>query len=111
MTLTRVLAGLLPAEEGMVAWCGKPIDGERDEFNAAFVYVGHENALKGDLTAHENLHYSVGIRRHLPSAEIDATLDLLGILRCRDLAQLAQLRTEGEREQRGDHQEEDNWLG
>lgn len=84
-TLLRVLAGLLPAEEGLVAWCGKPIDGERDEFNAAFVYVGHENALKGDLTAHENLHYSVGIRRHLPSAEIDATLDLLGILRCRDL--------------------------
>ena len=84
-TLLRVLAGLLPAEEGTVAWRGKPIDGERDEFNAEFVYVGHENALKGDLTAHENLHYSVGIRRHLPSAEIDATLDLLGILRCRDL--------------------------
>lgn len=84
-TLLRVLAGLLPAEEGTVGWRGRPISGQRDEFNAEFVYVGHENALKGDLTAFENLHYSVGIRRHLPSAEIEATLDMLGILRCRDL--------------------------
>lgn len=84
-TLLRVLAGLLPAEQGTVGWCGQPIDGQRDEFNAQFAYLGHENALKGDLTAHENLHYSVGIRRTLPAAEIDQTLDLLGILRCRDL--------------------------
>lgn len=84
-TLLRVLAGLLPAEQGTVGWRGKPLDGQRDEFNAEFVYVGHENALKGDLTAFENLHYSVGIRRHLSVAEIESTLDLLGILRCRDL--------------------------
>jgi heme exporter protein A len=84
-TLLRVLAGLLPAEEGHVGWRGRPIRSERDEFNAEMAYLGHENALKGDLTSFENLHYSIGVRRHLDGPEIDATLDHLGILRCRDL--------------------------
>jgi heme exporter protein A len=84
-TLLRVLAGLLPAEEGAVGWRGRPIREDRDEFNAAMAYLGHENALKGDLTSFENLHYSVGMRRELSSEEIERTLDHLGILRCRDL--------------------------
>jgi heme exporter protein A len=84
-TLMRVLAGLMPAEEGVVGWRGRPIREDRDTFNAAMAYLGHENALKGDLSAFENLHYSVGIRRQLSAAEIEKTLDHLGILRCRDL--------------------------
>lgn len=84
-TLLRVLAGLLPAEEGAVGWRGRPIREDRDEFNAAMAYLGHENALKGDLTSFENLHYSVGMRRQLSTGEIERTLDHLGILRCRDL--------------------------
>jgi heme exporter protein A len=84
-TLLRVLAGLLPAEEGTVGWKGQPIRRVRDEYDAELAYLGHENALKGDLTASENLHYSVGIRRVLPAAEVESTLERLGILRCRDL--------------------------
>lgn len=84
-TLLRVLAGLLPAEGGEVFWRGRSIRQERDEFNAELAYLGHENALKGDLTAFENLHYSVGVRRNLSAAEIERTLDHLGILRCRNL--------------------------
>jgi heme exporter protein A len=84
-TLLRVLSGLLPAEEGVVGWRGTSIRRERDEFNAEMAYLGHENALKGDLTAFENLHYSVGIRHNLAGREIEETLDNLGILRCRDL--------------------------
>lgn len=84
-TLLRVLAGLLPAEEGTVGWRGRSIREERDEFNAQMAYLGHENALKGDLTAYENLHYSVGMRQLHEASEIEGTLDQLGILRCRDL--------------------------
>jgi heme exporter protein A len=84
-TLLRVLAGLLPAEEGQVGWRGQGIREERDEFNAQMAYLGHENALKGDLTAFENLRYSVGMRHDLGRTEIESTLDHLGILRCRDL--------------------------
>ena len=84
-TLLRVLAGLLPSEEGQVGWRGRAIREERDEFNAQMAYLGHENALKGDLTAYENLRFSVGMRRVLDRVEIENTLDHLGILRCRDL--------------------------
>ena len=84
-TLLRVLAGLLPSEEGQVGWRGRAIREDRDEFNAQMAYLGHENALKGDLTAYENLRFSVGMRRVLDRAEIESTLDHLGILRCRDL--------------------------
>jgi len=84
-TLLRVLAGLLPAEGGEVFWRGRSIRRERDEYNAELAYLGHENALKGDLTAFENLHYGVGVRRELSRQEIESTLDHLGILRCRDL--------------------------
>jgi len=84
-TLLRVLAGLLPAEEGEVGWRGRRIREDRDEFNAEMAYLGHENALKGDLTAFENLNYSVGMRHVIGRAEIEGTLDQLGILRCRDL--------------------------
>jgi heme exporter protein A len=84
-TLLRVLAGLLPAEEGAVGWRGRPLLQERDEYNAELAYLGHENALKGDLTAFENLHYGVGMRRVLDAAEIERTLEHLGILRCRNL--------------------------
>lgn len=84
-TLLRVLAGLLPAEGGEVYWRGRSIRRDRDEYNAELAYLGHENALKGDLTAFENLHYGVGVRRDLSGTEIESTLDHLGILRCRDL--------------------------
>lgn len=84
-TLLRVLAGLLPAEEGTVGWRGHSIREDRDDFNGNMAYLGHENALKGDLTSFENLHFSVGMRRELDAKEIEETLGRLGILRCRDL--------------------------
>lgn len=84
-TLLRVLAGLLPAEEGTVGWRGRSIREDRDDFNANMAYLGHENALKGDLTSFENLRFSVGMRHELEAREIEETLDRLGILRCRDL--------------------------
>jgi heme exporter protein A len=84
-TLLRVLAGLSPAEEGTVGWRGHSIRQVRDDYDAELAYLGHENALKGDLTAFENLAYSVGIRRVLPASEVETTLERLGIARCRDL--------------------------
>lgn len=84
-TLLRVLAGLLHAEEGEVLWQGVSILRQRDEYAAAMSYLGHENALKGDLTAAENLHYGVGVRIALQAADIEAVLAQVGIARCRDL--------------------------
>jgi heme exporter protein A len=77
-TLLRVIAGLLEPEEGQVSWRGAPARGARDEFHAELAYLGHEPALKGDLSARENLRYAVGIRRPVSAADIDAALARTG---------------------------------
>jgi heme exporter protein A len=73
-TLIRAIAGLLDPEEGQVFWRGVPARSCRDEFHAELAYLGHEPPLKGDLSARENLKYSIGIRRAVSSAEIEAAL-------------------------------------
>jgi heme exporter protein A len=77
-TLLRAIAGLLEPEEGQVRWRGIPARAQRDAFHAELAYLGHEPALKGDLTGQENLRYSVGIRRGVAAAEIDAALARTG---------------------------------
>jgi heme exporter protein A len=77
-TLIRAIAGLLDPEEGQVFWCGVPARSQRDEFHASLAYLGHEPPLKGDLSARENLKYSIGIRRAVTPAEIDAALARTG---------------------------------
>jgi heme exporter protein A len=71
-TLLRVLCGLLTPEQGAVAWLGRPI-------------VKSDPALKGDLTALENLRYSVGLRRRATPVELRASLGRTGAEECADL--------------------------
>jgi len=84
-TLLRIICGLLRPEQGMVSWLGRPINQQRSEYQAAMAYVSHETALKGDLTAIENLRYSVGLKRRVSEAELRANLDLTGVNHCADL--------------------------
>jgi heme exporter protein A len=77
-TLLRAIAGLLDPEEGQVTWRGAPARQTRDEFHSELAYLGHEPPLKGDLTGRENLHFSIGIRRPVAAAEIDAALTRTG---------------------------------
>jgi heme exporter protein A len=77
-TLIRAIAGLLDPEEGQVFWRGAPARERRDEFHTELAYLGHEPPLKGDLSARENLKYSIGIRRAVTAAEIDAALARTG---------------------------------
>jgi heme exporter protein A len=77
-TLLRAIAGLLDPEEGQVTWRGAPARASRDAFHADLAYLGHEPALKGDLTGVENLRYSVGIRRAVNDAEIAVALARTG---------------------------------
>jgi heme exporter protein A len=84
-TLLRVVCGLLPAENGAIDWCGKPVQGRSDEFHAQLGYLGHPNSLKSDLTARENLRFLAGLRQELAAKDIDAALDRCGILSRGDL--------------------------
>ena len=78
-TLMRVLAGLSSPECGEVCWNDVPIRGQRDEFGARTTYLGHSAALKGDLTAAENLRLGAGLKRRLEPEDIAGALGRVGL--------------------------------
>ena len=84
-SLLRCIAGLLPMEAGDVHWGGRPVHRSRDEFHRDLAYLAHVNALKPDLTAIENLYYSVALRRSVERRELLETLSKLKIEACADL--------------------------
>jgi heme exporter protein A len=79
-TLLRALCGLLPLESGQVQWNGYDTHADHLQFHAALAYLGHHTALKAELSARENLLYSVGMRRHTTPAEAEAALTDAGLL-------------------------------
>jgi heme exporter protein A len=85
-TLLRAIAGLLEPEAGQVTWRGTPARARRHDFHAELAYLGHEPPLKGDLTGRENLGFSIGIRRRVTAADIDAALARTGALGFADRA-------------------------
>ncbi|MEI6459295.1 MAG: cytochrome c biogenesis heme-transporting ATPase CcmA [Pseudomonadota bacterium] len=84
-SLLRTLAGFLWPEEGEIRWCGQPVGQDRDGYAVAMAYLGHENALKGDLTALENLHYATNLRHATPQSAQRAVLERLGVAAQADL--------------------------
>jgi heme exporter protein A len=84
-TLLRVVCGLLRPEQGQVWWCGKPISAARAEFQAVLAFASHEPALKGDLTALENLRFAVGLKRRVTAHQLRANLERTGVGHCADL--------------------------
>ena len=55
-TLLRVLAGLLPASEGLIRCDGDPVD--QDHLARGCAFVGHLFGHKAELTAAENLRFT-----------------------------------------------------
>ena len=84
-TLLRVISGLLRPEQGSVTWQGQSIVRSRAAYQATLAYAAHEPALKGDLTALENLRFAVGLKRRTNAAELRAALDRTGAARCAEL--------------------------
>lgn len=78
-SLLRVVAGFLWPEDGRVLWNGQETRALGDEFGAQMACLGHEPALKADLTARENIRYLVGLRHRLSEGELDTALERLGI--------------------------------
>src|SRR3974390_3263364 len=73
-SLLRAVCGLAYPEEGRVLWNGQNVRHDLPAFHAALAYLGHEPPLKSDLTARENLHYWIGVHRHLGKDELAAAL-------------------------------------
>jgi heme exporter protein A len=57
-SLLRLLAGLGEPAAGQIRWQGKPIQTQRETFNAALCYLGHAATLSDLLTPEENLHFA-----------------------------------------------------
>lgn len=84
-TLLRVASGLLRPEQGNVSWRGRSIVSAPAEYQAELAYASHEPALKGDLTAVENLRFMVGLKRRVDSTEVLAMLERTGVAALADL--------------------------
>jgi len=78
-SLLRALCGLTLLEEGQIRWRGQRVAADRSAFHSELAYQGHEVALKGDLSASENLRYGVGLRREVSAAEIAAALQRVAL--------------------------------
>jgi heme exporter protein A len=78
-SLLRCIAGFLHAESGDIRWCGRPVREDRDAFHWELAYLGHDAALKADLTALENLRYGCALRLRLSEAALQAALLDVGL--------------------------------
>lgn len=77
-TLLRTACGLAYPDGGEITWCEENIRKDIHTFHAQLAYLGHEPPLKAELTARENLHYWVGVRRRLEREELDRALERVG---------------------------------
>jgi heme exporter protein A len=84
-TLLRAVCGLLPFEDGEILWRGVAVRECRAEYQAGLAYLAHSSALKLDLTALENLHFGLALRRVTSREQQLEALEQLGVLRCADL--------------------------
>ena len=79
-SLLRLACGLSPLEQGEICWQGKSISENRDEFRSNLAYLGHQLALKEDLTPLENLLSHAAVAgRQLPLPEAKDALAQLGL--------------------------------
>jgi heme exporter protein A len=78
-TLLRALCGLVPLEDGRICWRGRDVADDPAAFQAELNYLGHDNGLKADLTAAENLHYAAALRRRVRPQDIAVALGRTGM--------------------------------
>jgi heme exporter protein A len=84
-TLLRAICTLVPLESGRVLWRGADQAADPDAFHAELSYLGHENALKGELTAAENLRFAARMRRRIEADEIRAALERTAVADSADI--------------------------
>jgi heme exporter protein A len=79
-SLLRILCGLAAPSAGEVRWQGSQIGELKEDYSRQLVYLGHASAVKGDLTAAENLSITctlAGLRTE--KREVHAALERFGL--------------------------------
>lgn len=83
-SLLRIIAGLASPHAGEVRWRGKNIAGLGSDYTRHLLYIGHQSAVKADLTVYENLQYSLAFSSANNTTSIDAAIASLGLSAFRD---------------------------
>lgn len=79
-SLLRLLTGLSRPVQGEIRWCGKPTAHDAQAYRADLLFLGHQAAVKEELTALENLQLGSELDgRALPRPEALAALQYLGL--------------------------------
>lgn len=82
-SLLRLMAGLTPAAEGILAWGGEDIREDPAAHRVRLHFVGHSDAMKPVLTARESLAFWTAMRG--AAADITAALGQFGLAQAADL--------------------------
>ena len=79
-TLIRTLCALFMADKGEILWQDQPIEEHLEIYRNALFYLGHLNAIKGDLTALENLRFNHAMSgQHSSDDELFDALERIGL--------------------------------
>jgi heme exporter protein A len=85
-SLLRILSGLSTPAEGEVRWQGKSIRSLGEEYSGAIAYLAHQNGVKDELSALENLRIASGVAGNaLSKSEAQAILEQVGLSRQQNL--------------------------
>jgi heme exporter protein A len=79
-SLLRILCGLAQPTEGEVRWQGKNIRSLGEEYFGSVAYIAHQNGVKDELTAIENLRIASGVAcNRLSEQEAQEILERIGL--------------------------------
>jgi heme exporter protein A len=79
-SLLRMIAGLARPESGTIEWKGLRLDHSLEHYASELLYLGHQPAIKDDLTVLENLWVSLQMSgSHKAKQELKAALESVGL--------------------------------
>jgi heme exporter protein A len=79
-SLLRLVCGLASLEDGVISWNNQPVAKNPESFRADLAYLGHQLALKEDLSPLENLQAEAAVSgRDLSKADALKALAQLGL--------------------------------
>jgi heme exporter protein A len=79
-SLLRMISGLASASEGEVRWQARNIRSLGEEYSGVIAYLAHQNGIKDELTATENLSTSSALAGHpLNKRETQTILERVGL--------------------------------
>lgn len=82
-SLMKIIAGLLPAQSGMISFDDQNITCDRDWISRNICYLAHKNGMKAEMTVAENLAFWANMEHHDGDVRQEAVK--IGIDHCLDL--------------------------